>query len=176
MRILAASSNLDEFGHDPWWLVLGKVVFIFAFLVLMTLFAIWYERKVVAYMQVRPGPNRNGPAGLLQSLADGLRDRAVEHGAEVRAGTAAASVRPDGENVIVRLGDGEALSARTAVLAVGPSAVVMASRPGRPFMRPTRTVSLSSPEASEDSNSGSPCSIAVSTASPISIGALWVAW
>ena len=47
------------------------------------------------------------------------------------------------------------------VVAVGPSAVVMASSPGRPFMRPTRTVSLSSPDASEDSSSGSPCSIAV---------------
>ncbi|GAA1549552.1 NADH-quinone oxidoreductase subunit NuoH [Dactylosporangium maewongense] len=69
--ILAA--NLDQFGKDPWWLVLAKVVVIFAFLVVMTLFAIWYERKVVARMQVRPGPNRNGPFGLLQSLADGLK-------------------------------------------------------------------------------------------------------
>ena len=62
------------------------------------------------------------------------------------------------------------------VVALGPSAVVMASRPGRPFMRPTRTVSLSSPEASEDSSSGRPCSIAVWTASPSSMTALWVAW
>ena len=50
--------NLDQFGHDPWWLVLIKVVAVFAFLVVMTLFAIWYERRVVARMQVRPGPNR----------------------------------------------------------------------------------------------------------------------
>src|SRR3954463_7123723 len=68
-----AAGNLDEFGKDVWWLVLAKVIVIFAFLVVMTLFAIWYERKVVARMQVRPGPNRNGPFGLLQSLADGLK-------------------------------------------------------------------------------------------------------
>ncbi|MER7273647.1 NADH-quinone oxidoreductase subunit NuoH [Dactylosporangium sp. NPDC000244] len=69
----SAAGNLDEFGKDVWWLVLAKVVIIFAFLVVMTLFAIWYERRVVARMQVRPGPNRNGPFGLLQSLADGLK-------------------------------------------------------------------------------------------------------
>jgi NADH-quinone oxidoreductase subunit H len=65
--------NLDQFGHDPWWLILIKVVAIFAFLVVMTLFTIWYERRVVARMQHRPGPNRHGPFGLLQSLADGLK-------------------------------------------------------------------------------------------------------
>jgi NADH-quinone oxidoreductase subunit H len=65
--------NLDQFGHDVWWLILIKVVAIFAFLVVMTLFTIWYERRVVARMQHRPGPNRNGPFGLLQSLADGLK-------------------------------------------------------------------------------------------------------
>src|SRR3954454_7264034 len=69
----SAAGNLDEFGQDVWWLVLAKVVVIFAFLVVMTLFAIWYERRVVARMQVRPGPNRNGPFGLLQALADGLK-------------------------------------------------------------------------------------------------------
>jgi NADH-quinone oxidoreductase subunit H len=67
------AANLDQFGTDAWWLVLVKVVVIFVFLVVMTLFAIWYERRVVARMQVRPGPNRNGPFGLLQSLADGLK-------------------------------------------------------------------------------------------------------
>ncbi|GAA1802593.1 NADH-quinone oxidoreductase subunit NuoH [Planosporangium flavigriseum] len=68
-----AAGSVDQFGHDPWWLVLIKIVGIFAFLVVMTLFTIWYERRAVAYMQVRPGPNRNGPFGLLQSLADGLK-------------------------------------------------------------------------------------------------------
>ncbi|MEU7821464.1 NADH-quinone oxidoreductase subunit NuoH [Catellatospora sp. NPDC049133] len=65
--------TLVDFGHDPWWIVLIKVVGVFVFLVVMTLFTIWYERRVVARMQVRPGPNRHGPFGLLQSLADGLK-------------------------------------------------------------------------------------------------------
>ena len=65
--------SLDQFGHDTWWLVLVKIVAVFAFLVVMTLFTINYERKVVARMQHRPGPNRVGPNGWLQSLADGLK-------------------------------------------------------------------------------------------------------
>ncbi len=65
--------TLADFGHDVWWLLAIKVIAVFVFLVVMTLFTIWYERKVVARMQVRPGPNRHGPFGLLQSLADGLK-------------------------------------------------------------------------------------------------------
>ena len=40
---------------------------------LLTLFNIWWERRVVARMQHRIGPNVNGPFGLLQSLADGVK-------------------------------------------------------------------------------------------------------
>jgi len=65
--------TLEDFGHDVWWIVLIKIVGIFALLVVMTLFAIVFERKVVARMQQRIGPNRVGWRGYLQSLADGLK-------------------------------------------------------------------------------------------------------
>ncbi|MDQ1665877.1 MAG: NADH-quinone oxidoreductase subunit [Actinomycetota bacterium] len=70
---LLASPEVSGFGGDPWWLVVIKAVAIFVFLVVMTLFAIWAERRVVGRMQQRIGPNRVGPFGLLQSLADGIK-------------------------------------------------------------------------------------------------------
>ncbi len=60
-------------ADDPLWLIALKVIVIFVFLMVMTLFMIWMERRVVGRMQHRPGPNRVGPFGLLQSLADGLK-------------------------------------------------------------------------------------------------------
>ncbi|WP_344153453.1 NADH-quinone oxidoreductase subunit NuoH [Nocardioides koreensis] len=65
--------TVEDFGHDPWWIIVIKVVTIFLVLVLLTLFNIWWERRVVARMQHRIGPNVNGPFGLLQSLADGVK-------------------------------------------------------------------------------------------------------
>ena len=61
------------FGHEPFWVVALKALLIFVFLMLYTLFNIWFERRVVAKMQHRIGPNVNGPFGLLQSLADGVK-------------------------------------------------------------------------------------------------------
>jgi NADH-quinone oxidoreductase subunit H len=70
---LDTAKSLSAFGHDPAWLVIIKAVLIFVILVLLTLFNIWWERRVVARMQHRIGPNVNGPFGLLQSLADGVK-------------------------------------------------------------------------------------------------------
>jgi NADH-quinone oxidoreductase subunit H len=65
--------DLTSFGHEIWWVICIKVLVVFLILVLLTLFTIVAERIVVARMQQRIGPNRVGPKGSLQSLADGVK-------------------------------------------------------------------------------------------------------
>jgi NADH-quinone oxidoreductase subunit H len=70
--------GLGSFGCDPWWLVGAKALVIFVFLLLTVLLAVWFERRVIGRMQLRPGPNRAGPFGLLQSLLDGIKGATKE--------------------------------------------------------------------------------------------------
>jgi NADH-quinone oxidoreductase subunit H len=74
VQLASASAPVSALiDHDPWWLTGIKVLIVFAFLMLTTLLMIWAERRVIGRMQQRPGPNRAGPFGLLQSLMDGIK-------------------------------------------------------------------------------------------------------
>ncbi len=54
-------------------IVLGKTILVFVFLLVAVMFYIWFMRKVIADMQNRVGPQRAGPFGVLQSVADGIK-------------------------------------------------------------------------------------------------------
>ena len=67
---VAAATEFAPFGQDPWWLVILKVLALFVGIVLLVLLTIWGERRIVARMNMRIGPNRVGPFGVLQGLMD----------------------------------------------------------------------------------------------------------
>jgi NADH-quinone oxidoreductase subunit H len=72
--LLAADPLLDGgLRWTPLAIVGLKVLVVFVLGLVGTMFMVWFERKVVAGMQNRIGPNKAGPFGLLQTLADGIK-------------------------------------------------------------------------------------------------------
>lgn len=67
------TSVAADFSQDTWWLWVIKALFIVLFLIFSVIFALWFERRLVARFQNRVGPNTVGPFGLGQSFPDALK-------------------------------------------------------------------------------------------------------
>jgi NADH-quinone oxidoreductase subunit H len=56
--------------NEPWWIDAIKALILINLLLGMFAYMTWVERKLLGRMQLRYGPNRAGPFGLLQPIAD----------------------------------------------------------------------------------------------------------
>ncbi len=66
-------TRAELLADDPLWLILIKVVILLLLGPIMTMLMIIWERKAIGRMQQRPGPNRVGPNGYFQSIADAIK-------------------------------------------------------------------------------------------------------
>ena len=113
LAIPALDNQKADVSDTPWWLSLIKAVLIFVYLLISTLLVIWFERRVIGRMQQRPGPNRTGPFGLLQTLADGMKSMLKEDVTPAAADKViftlapliAATMNPSGRKTQTRMGN-----------------------------------------------------------------------
>ena len=66
-------TNASLLLDDPGWIITLKALIVFVVCVVLTIMSVWGERRIVARMQMRVGPNRVGKFGLIQALADGVK-------------------------------------------------------------------------------------------------------
>ncbi len=71
--LAAVSSAAEVSSPGPLWVQLVKAVVIFALVLQLAPTLVWLERRLLGRFQSRLGPNRVGPAGLLQPVADVIK-------------------------------------------------------------------------------------------------------
>ena len=69
---LIAASWWTDVAWPVIWVLLGIIAIVAPLMIAVAYLTLW-ERKFLGWIQVRPGPNRVGPWGLLQPMADGLK-------------------------------------------------------------------------------------------------------
>jgi NADH-quinone oxidoreductase subunit H len=80
LQQVAAQANGIEHLPPPesggvWFLATAiKILVLFTIYMVGVMLVIWAERRICAFIQDRRGPNRVGPHGLLQSVADGVKN------------------------------------------------------------------------------------------------------